>query len=60
MFIRRCLFRCFQGWLLVNREIKIYVIMADGKREFVPRDQVLSLHILHCSLLLVVSRYFHP
>ena len=33
--------------------------MADGKREFVIRDQVLSLHILDCSLLLVVSRYFH-
>ena len=37
-----------------------FTFMTDGKREFVPRDQVLALHILDCSLILAVSRYFHP
>lgn len=46
------------GCLLIGR--LRFTFMADGKRGFAPRDQVLSLHILDCSLLLVVSHYFHP
>ena len=62
LFIRRCLFRCFSGWLPVNREInKRFTFMANGICEFVPRDQVFSLIVFTCSLLLAVSRYhFHP
>ena len=48
-------------------------LKAKGKREFVPRDQVFSLHVFYCSFLLqkkrsftlsssirVVSHYFYP
>ena len=48
-------------------------LKANGKREFVPRDQVFSLHVFYCSFLLqkkpsftlsssirVVSHYFYP
>ena len=35
-----------------GREVKHHVHTANGKREFVPRDQVFSLLVFYCSLFL--------
>ena len=36
-----------------------FTFTPNGKREFVPRDQVFFLIVVYCLLLLLKNKYFH-
>ena len=36
-----------------------FTFTSNGKREFVPRDQVFFLIVVYCLLLLLKNKYFH-
>ena len=52
-------------WLHGSKVIKTtkgrlrFTFTPNGKREFVPRDQVFFLIVVYCLLLLLKNKYFH-